>query len=487
MKLEESPSYASEMEERGSSPFLERFGSSESPPGTAPPPPPSPPPPAAHLVRSLSRATLGSRLSVNESASCPLESHHQGKLLLNASISLPVDAVFSFMFEQPEFMLEVYTDQKAYDVVPQAWQNVDERRKTRTLTYTLTLPPSNIAPKASNVTERQVLLPQSQPGSLYLVEAEVTNGGIPYGDSFYVANHYCLTREADGGTKVIMWSNVKYKKNVWGFMKGMIEKNTYSGVEAMMTEIVHHLEAEAEKLTNPTGLRRRRPTNPYQRARSQKRTDKSALRQAAKTEPQKKEAGETRYNWLVGALLAMLLCVGMCNAFLYRQLFYLENLASNQQLSDGIPDIRYLGEGGSWDNVASILKRQDQMHAKQMAKWSHVINEASQQLQQVQESLRDIAENIPQHQEKLITALIQESDAHVQNIMAETTSEEKVGLDKSPEQNIIAEKASSHTAKRTAEDKNNKERTLDIDIRTERTTKDILRSKEEAETKADIL
>lgn len=478
MKLEESPSYASEMEERGSSPFLERFGSSESPPGTAPPPPPSPPPPAAHLVRSLSRATLGSRLSVNESASCPLESHHQGKLLLNASISLPVDAVFSFMFEQPEFMLEVYTDQKAYDVVPQAWQNVDERRKTRTLTYTLTLPPSNIAPKASNVTERQVLLPQSQPGSLYLVEAEVTNGGIPYGDSFYVANHYCLTREADGSTKVIMWSNVKYKKNVWGFMKGMIEKNTYSGVEAMMTEIVHHLEAEAEKLTNPTGLRRRRPTNPYQRARSQKRTDKK---------PQKKEAGETRYNWLVGALLAMLLCVGMCNAFLYRQLFYLENLASNQQLSDGIPDIRYLGEGGSWDNVASILKRQDQMHAKQMAKWSHVINEASQQLQQVQESLRDIAENIPQHQEKLITALIQESDAHVQNIMAETTSEEKVGLEKTPEQNIIAEKASSHTTKRTAEEKNNKERTLDIDIRTERTTKDILRSKEEAETKADIL
>lgn len=67
-----------------------------------------------------------------------------------------------------------------------------------------------------------MLLPQSQPGNLYLVEAEVTNGGIPYGDSFYVANHYCLTREADGSTKVIMWSNVKYKKNVWGFMKGWL-------------------------------------------------------------------------------------------------------------------------------------------------------------------------------------------------------------------------------------------------------------------------
>lgn len=485
MRLEESPSFASGME--GSScPSLERYGSSESPPGSAPLPPS--PPPAAHLVRSYSKATLGSRMSVHESASCPLESHHQGKLLLNASVSLPVDAVFAFMFEQPEFMLDVYADQKAYDVVPQAWQSVDERRKTRTITYTLTLPPSNMAPKVSSVTERQVLLPQSQPGSLYLVEAEVTNGGIPYGDSFYVANHYCLTKEADGGTKVIMWSNVKYKKNVWGFMKGMIEKNTYSGVEAMMTEIVNHLEAEAEKINNPTGLRRRRATNPYQRARTQKRNQKITHRQAAKTEPQKTDTAETRYNWLVAALLAMLMLVGMCNVFLYRQLFYLEDLASNQQFSDGIPDIRYLVEDGSWDSVASILKRQDQMHAKQMAKWSHVINEASQQLEQVQESLRDIAKNIPQHQKTLIASLIQDSEAHMQDIMAERTSEEKVSFEKVSEQNIIADKAPGYTmAKRTSEEDTVVEKTLDIDIRKEKSAKDILRKKEEAESKANIV
>ncbi|XP_047495587.1 uncharacterized protein LOC125043516 isoform X2 [Penaeus chinensis] len=387
MRLEESPSFASGMEDRRSCPSLERYGSSESPPGSAPPPPS--PPPTAHLVRSYSKATLGSRMSVHESASCPLESHHQGKLLLNASVSLPVDAVFAFMFEQPEFMLEVYADQKAFDVVPQPWQSVDERRKTRTVTYTLTLPPSSMGPKVCSVTERQVLLPQSQPGSLYLVEAEVTNGGIPYGDSFYVANHYCLTKEADGGTKVIMWSNVKYKKNVWGFMK----------------------------------------------------------------EPQKTDTAEARYNWLVAVLLVMLMLVGMCNVFLYRQLFYLEDLASNQQFSDEIPDIRYLGEGGSWDNVANILQRQDQRHAKQMTKWSHVINEASQQLQQVQESLRDIAKNIPQHQEKLIAALIQESKARVQDIMAERNTEEKVSFEKISEQNIIAEKASDYImAKRTSEE-----------------------------------
>lgn len=64
----------------------------------------------------------------------------------------------------------------------------------------------------------------------------MTNGGIPYGDSFYVANHYCLTREADGSTKVIMWSNVKYKKNVWGFMKGWLVE-WWSGVkEGLLTE-----------------------------------------------------------------------------------------------------------------------------------------------------------------------------------------------------------------------------------------------------------
>ncbi|XP_042887585.1 uncharacterized protein LOC122263244 [Penaeus japonicus] len=200
----------------------------------------------------------------------------------------------------------------------------------------------------------------------------------------------------------------------------------------MMTEIVTHLEAEAEKISNPTGLRRRRATNPYQRARSQKRTDKTV--HVANKEPKKADKHETGFNWLIAALLTLLVFVGICNVFLYRRLFYLEDLASNQDVSGGIPDIRYIDKGGSWDDVASILKRQDQMHAKQIRKWSQAIDDASQQLQQVLELLQGIAINIPQHQEKLMAAFIQDSEAHIQDIISEKTSEQGVKVEGTLEQ-----------------------------------------------------
>ena len=59
----------------------------------------------------------------------------------------------------------------------------------------------------------------SKPGEIYTVDAEACNAGIPYADSFFVSNHWCLTRESATETRVCVWSAVKYKKNVWGFMK----------------------------------------------------------------------------------------------------------------------------------------------------------------------------------------------------------------------------------------------------------------------------
>lgn len=66
----------------------------------------------------------------------------------------------------------------------------------------------------------QVVSPFSKHGEIYTVDAEACNAGIPYADSFFVSNHWCLTRESATETRLSVWSQVKYKKNVWGFMKG---------------------------------------------------------------------------------------------------------------------------------------------------------------------------------------------------------------------------------------------------------------------------
>ena len=58
------------------------------------------------------------------------------------------------------------------------------------------------------------------PGEYYSIDAEASNAGIPYADSFLVSNHWCLTRETHTETRLVVWTSVKYKKSMWGFMKG---------------------------------------------------------------------------------------------------------------------------------------------------------------------------------------------------------------------------------------------------------------------------
>lgn len=69
----------------------------------------------------------------------------------------------------------------------------------------------------------QVLLSCSKPGEMYAIEVESTNAGIPYADSFYIATHFCLTRGSHNGeTLLAVYCQIKYRKSVWGFVKGCV-------------------------------------------------------------------------------------------------------------------------------------------------------------------------------------------------------------------------------------------------------------------------
>lgn len=67
----------------------------------------------------------------------------------------------------------------------------------------------------------QVMLSCSKPGEMYAIEVESSNAGIPYADSFYIATHFCLTRGSHSGeTLLAVYCQIKYRKSVWGFVKG---------------------------------------------------------------------------------------------------------------------------------------------------------------------------------------------------------------------------------------------------------------------------
>ena len=69
----------------------------------------------------------------------------------------------------------------------------------------------------------------SRPGQIYLIDVDAINTGIPYADSFYVTQHYCLSRltpqdpdfvqGSKDSSRLTLISNIVYKKTVWGIVK----------------------------------------------------------------------------------------------------------------------------------------------------------------------------------------------------------------------------------------------------------------------------
>ena len=67
------------------------------------------------------------------------------------------------------------------------------------------------------------MLPCSRPGHLYCIDVETINAGIPYADSFSVLTHYCMNNVSENETSLVVYSQIKYKKSVWGFMKSKFQ------------------------------------------------------------------------------------------------------------------------------------------------------------------------------------------------------------------------------------------------------------------------
>eukprot|EP00058_Branchiostoma_floridae_P024732 XP_002610222.1 hypothetical protein BRAFLDRAFT_216813 [Branchiostoma floridae] len=154
-----------------------------------------------------------------------------GRKCINEVYNIPVDKLYEMLFSQEsDFFHEFHASRKTFDMVIEPWQDREDGDQTRQLTYTLTLNAS-FGPKTSASTETQVHISHdSKPGLFYVVDCEIVNGGIPYGENFYVLNRYCLNRVTSYQSRLRVSSEIKYRKTVWGLVKNIIEKNAGHGI-----------------------------------------------------------------------------------------------------------------------------------------------------------------------------------------------------------------------------------------------------------------
>nr|XP_017032979.1 serine-rich adhesin for platelets isoform X9 [Drosophila kikkawai] len=190
-------------------------------------------------------------------------STHEGRQIVHTILPISVDTLFNLLFSRSKFITDFHAMRKSTDLILGEWSKNEEGLNVRTVNVTVQLAAS-VGPKTSKVTEYQTMRECSKPGELYSIDVNSVNAGIPYADSFSVLIHFCLARTVDDHTMLSIHTQIKYKKSIWGVVKGFIEKNTWAGLEDFFGAQLHALQSETcIPPAKGKGRRPRRATTSY--------------------------------------------------------------------------------------------------------------------------------------------------------------------------------------------------------------------------------
>ncbi|XP_006975822.1 protein Aster-C isoform X6 [Peromyscus maniculatus bairdii] len=241
-----------------------------------------------HLKKSLSLAS-GKRLSRASSKSLDLNKNEylsldksstsdsvdeenipekdlQGRLYINRVFHISAERMFELLFTSSHFMQRFTNSRNIIDVVSTPWTIESGGDQLRTMTYTIVL--SNpLTGKCTAATEKQTLYKGSREAQFYLVDAEVLTHDVPYHDYFYTLTRYCIVGSAKQRCRLRVSADLKYRKQPWGIIKSLIEKNSWSSLENYFKQLESDLLME-ESVSNQSiedpgklsNLRRRRRT-----------------------------------------------------------------------------------------------------------------------------------------------------------------------------------------------------------------------------------
>lgn len=287
------------------------------------------------------------------------------------------------------------------------WQTTEDGQR-RKLTYTVSINHA-IGPKHSPTTEQQHCFQVSVPGKLYVIQTEVNNEGIPYGDSFYIANRYCMTRTSNMSSRLRVSSEVTYQKSVWGFVKNMIDKNALEGIEGYFQFLVESLRRETTEGQWPK-KRKSSPTRRHKRNRSAKNKEVTQpdmeVSNEVKTGLLPRLSPRRAITRLVGVrsylpqvtvtnplavLVTILLgALLLLNVVLVYRLVLLEYATQTGIYWDGA--IKELPvDAQQW---AQLLEQQKRVQEVEMRRWRDVLASSIQLMNQVQQSLDLLQEEL---------------------------------------------------------------------------------------------
>ncbi|XP_076591893.1 protein Aster-B isoform X4 [Chaetodon auriga] len=348
-----------------------------------------------------------------------------GRQHINEVYKFSVDKLYDILFTESQFMSDFMEQRRISDVVYHPWKKEDAGNQTREIMYTISL--SNpLAPKTSTVSETQTLYKVSQESECYIIDAEVITHDVPYHDYFYTLNHYMLTRVAKNKCRLRVSTELRYRKQPWGLVKGFIERNFWSGIEenfrhlemalSKLEEILtesHQLSPKAKVVKNSTVRRKKRPL-PHMRSQH---LDEALSPVTTPTDEEviqriKQVAGSTQTRhqspehhhlpgglafYSVSKLLLIISFVLVLLVFLNMMLFYklwmLEYSAQSLTTWQGLRlhESKLPQTQMEW---AQLLEAQQRYHEAELQKWREIIKSSVVLLDQMKDSLLNLQRGI---------------------------------------------------------------------------------------------
>ncbi|KAJ4936016.1 hypothetical protein JOQ06_017540 [Pogonophryne albipinna] len=332
-----------------------------------------------------------------------------GRQHINEIYKFSVDKLYGLLFNKSSFMGDFMEQRRFSDVVYHPWKKEDAGNQTREIMYTISL--SNpLAPKTATVTETQTLYKASQESECYIIDAEVITHDVPYHDYFYTLNRYMLTRVAKNKCRLRVSTELRYRKQPWGLVKGFIEKNFWSGLE----ENFRHLAGgRPDRAVKGSAVRRKKRPLPHLRSQL---LDEALSPVTTATEQEviqriKQVAGSTQTRhqspekhrpgglalYSVSKLLLIISFVLVLLVFLNMMLFYklwmleysTQSLTTWQGLrlhESKLPQTQM-----EW---AQLLEAQQRFHDSELQKWREIIKSSVVLLDQMKDSLLNLQRGI---------------------------------------------------------------------------------------------
>uniref|UniRef100_A0A8B9L918 GRAM domain containing 1Bb n=1 Tax=Astyanax mexicanus TaxID=7994 RepID=A0A8B9L918_ASTMX len=345
-----------------------------------------------------------------------------GRQYINEVYKFSVDKMYSFLFTESQFMSDFMVQRRFSDVVFHPWKKEDAGNQTREIMYTISL--SNpLAPKTATVSETQTLYKASQESECYIIDAEVVTHDVPYHDYFYTLNRYTLTRVAKNKCRLKVSTELRYRKQPWGLVKGFIEKNFWSGLEENFRSLelelakaedvlleTHRPSPKAKALKSSTLRRRKRPlphlrtphleetlspvTTPTDEEVIQRIKHVAGSTQTRQT-PEHSAAGGpfcsiSRLLLIISFVLVLLVFLNM---MLFYKLWMLEHSAQSLMTWQGLRlDKSKLPQTQlEW---AQLLESQRRFHEAELQKWREIIKSSVLLLDQMKDSLLSLQRGV---------------------------------------------------------------------------------------------